>query len=75
MELDYFAPEPTGERFHETINRRRAETWLAKSALGFFVLDREAGSFFPTATETQRRQKDPPKSRKITDEDWRNREK
>src|ERR687895_139719 len=46
MELDYFAPDLTGERFHETINELRRETWLAKSELGWFVLDREAGSFF-----------------------------
>jgi cytochrome P450 len=46
MELDYFAPDLTGERFHETINELRKETWLAKSELGYFVLDREAGSFF-----------------------------
>ena len=46
MELDYFAPDLTGERFHETINELRRETWLAKSELGYFVLDREAGSFF-----------------------------
>ncbi|HVG76401.1 MAG TPA: hypothetical protein VM824_13555, partial [Thermoleophilaceae bacterium] len=46
MELDYFAPDLTGERFHETINALRRETWLAKSDLGWFVLDREAGSFF-----------------------------
>ena len=46
MELDYFAPDLTGARFHETINALRRETWLAKSDLGWFVLDREAGSFF-----------------------------
>src|SRR5919197_2598400 len=46
MELDYIAPELTGERFHETINQLRKETWLARSELGWFVLDREAGSFF-----------------------------
>jgi cytochrome P450 len=46
MELDYFASDLKGERFHETINALRAETWLAKSELGYFVLDREAGSFF-----------------------------
>src|SRR5215211_4981078 len=46
MELDYFAPDLKAERFHETINELRRETWLAKSELGYFVLDREAGSFF-----------------------------
>jgi cytochrome P450 len=46
MELDYFAPNLKGDRFHEEMERLRAETWLAKSDLGYFVLDREAGSFF-----------------------------
>ena len=46
MELDYFASDLTGERFHETLNDLRQETWLATSELGYFVLDREAGSFF-----------------------------
>jgi cytochrome P450 len=46
MELDYFAPDLKGDRFHEEMERLRAETWLAKSELGYFVLDREAGSFF-----------------------------
>ncbi|HET8820597.1 MAG TPA: cytochrome P450 [Thermoleophilaceae bacterium] len=46
MELDYFAPDLKGDRFHEEMERLRAETWLAKSDLGYFVLDREAGSFF-----------------------------
>jgi cytochrome P450 len=46
MELDYLAPDLTGERFHETINALRAETWLATSPLGYFVLDREAAAFF-----------------------------
>ncbi len=46
MELDYFAPDLKGDRFHEEMERLRAETWLAKSDLGWFVLDREAGSFF-----------------------------
>ena len=38
MELDYFAPDLTGARFHETINALHRETWLAKSELGWFVL-------------------------------------
>ena len=46
MELDYFAPDLKGERFHETLNALRAETWLARSDLGYFVLDREAAAFF-----------------------------
>ncbi len=46
MELDYFAPDLKGERLHQTLNELRRQTWLAKSELGYFVLDREAGSFF-----------------------------
>jgi cytochrome P450 len=46
MELDYFAPDLKGQRFHEMLNELRRETWLARSDLGYFVLDREAGSFF-----------------------------
>ena len=46
MELDYFAPDLKGERFHETLNELRAKTWLARSDLGWFVLDREAAAFF-----------------------------
>jgi len=45
-ELAYLDPELTGERFHETINAMRAESWLATSPLGYFVLDREAAAFF-----------------------------
>jgi cytochrome P450 len=46
VELDYLAPDLTGQRFHETINALRAETWLASSPLGYFVLDRDAATFF-----------------------------
>jgi cytochrome P450 len=46
VELDYLAPDLTGQRFHETINALRAETWLANSPLGYFVLDRDAATFF-----------------------------
>jgi len=45
-ELAYLDPELTGERFHETINAMRAESWLATSPLGYVVLDREAAAFF-----------------------------
>ena len=51
MELDYFAPDLTGERFHETINELRRAAWLATSALGYFVLDREAGRVLPADEE------------------------
>jgi cytochrome P450 len=46
VELDYLAPDLTGQRFHETINALREETWLASSPLGYFVLDRDAATFF-----------------------------
>ena len=45
-ELDYFAPDLKGERFHEVIGELRAQSWLACSPLGYFVLDREAAAFF-----------------------------
>jgi cytochrome P450 len=45
-ELDYFAGELRGERFHEVMGELRARSWLAKSDLGYFVLDREAAAFF-----------------------------
>jgi cytochrome P450 len=45
-ELDYFSPELKGERFHEVIRELRARGWLASSEFGYFVLDREAASFF-----------------------------
>src|SRR5918999_4596121 len=45
-ELDFFAPDLSGERFHETMGRLSAAGWLATSAIGYFVLDREAAAFF-----------------------------
>jgi cytochrome P450 len=45
-ELDYFAEELRGERFHEVLGELRARSWLATSDLGYFVLDREAAAFF-----------------------------
>src|SRR5215203_4438686 len=45
-ELDYFAPELKGERFHEAMGDLRARDWLATSSIGYFVLDREAAAFF-----------------------------
>ena len=47
MELDYFAPDLKGERFHETMDKLRRGQWLAKSDLGWFVLDREAECVLP----------------------------
>ena len=46
IELDYFAPDLKGTRFHETMDALRAETWIAESPLGYFVLDRDAATFF-----------------------------
>ena len=45
-ELDYFAEDLRGERFHEVMGELRARSWLASSDLGYFVLDREAAAFF-----------------------------
>ena len=45
-ELDYLAEDLKGERFHEVMNELRARSWLAAAPIGFFVLDREAASFF-----------------------------
>jgi cytochrome P450 len=45
-ELDYFAEDLRGERFHEVMGELRARSWLAASELGYFVLDREAAAFF-----------------------------
>jgi cytochrome P450 len=46
LELDYFAPDLKGERFHEAMGELRARDWLATSPIGYFVLDREAAAFF-----------------------------
>jgi cytochrome P450 len=45
-ELDFFSPDLRGERFHEEMGRLSAAGWLATSAVGYFVLDREAAAFF-----------------------------
>jgi cytochrome P450 len=45
-ELDFFSPELRGERFHETMAELSEAGWLAGSAIGYFVLDREAAAFF-----------------------------
>ena len=45
--FDYADPELRGERFHEEMERLRSAGWLARAEpVGFFVLDREAASFF-----------------------------
>ena len=45
-DFDYLAPELRGPAFHEAMAALRAQGWLARSPLGYFVLDREAGEFF-----------------------------
>jgi cytochrome P450 len=45
-ELDYFAADLKGERFHEVMAELSARDWLATSPIGYFVLDREAAAFF-----------------------------
>src|SRR5918999_2998257 len=45
-ELDYFAPDLKGERFHEAMGGLSERGWLATSSIGYFVLDRDAAAFF-----------------------------
>jgi cytochrome P450 len=45
-ELDLLADDLKGERFHHAMNELRARGWLARSPLGYYVLDREAAAFF-----------------------------
>jgi cytochrome P450 len=45
-ELDYLAPELTGDRFHEVMGELAERSWLATSPVGYFVLDRDAAAFF-----------------------------
>jgi cytochrome P450 len=45
-ELDYLDPSLRGERFHSVMHELAERSWLASSPIGFFVLDREAASFF-----------------------------
>jgi cytochrome P450 len=44
--FDYTDPELRGDKFHETMTKLREESWIARSDLGFLVLDREAANFF-----------------------------
>src|SRR5918992_204330 len=52
--FDYTDESPAGPRFHEVIDELRERTWLARAEpVGWFVLDREAATFFlrtPMAT-------------------------
>jgi cytochrome P450 len=45
-ELDFFDPGLRGPGFHVAMAELRERGWLAGSPIGYFVLDREAGSFF-----------------------------
>ena len=45
-EFDYLDTELRGERFHRTMIDLAGRSWLAKSELGYFVLDRESAAFF-----------------------------
>jgi cytochrome P450 len=44
--LDYTDSELRGDRFHAVMHELRERTWLATSPLAYFVLDREAATFF-----------------------------
>jgi cytochrome P450 len=45
-ELDFLDPGLSGDRYHEIVGGLAAETWLARSEIAYFVLDREAGEQF-----------------------------
>ena len=47
-QFDYYADVDglRGERFHEVMEGLREQHWLATSEIAYFVLDREAASFF-----------------------------
>src|SRR6476469_9377666 len=44
--LDYTDPELRGDRFHERMRELREQSWIARTDLGFVLLDREAVNFF-----------------------------
>jgi cytochrome P450 len=44
--LDYTDADLRGDRFHAVMDELRERTWLATSPLAYFVLDREAATFF-----------------------------
>ncbi len=45
-EFEFMDTTLRGERFHATMADLAARSWLAKAELGYFVLDREAATFF-----------------------------
>jgi cytochrome P450 len=55
LELPSFAytdPKVRGPRFHTTMRELREQHWLASADLAYFVLDREAVSFFLRSKQT-----------------------
>jgi cytochrome P450 len=44
--FDYTDPDLRGERFGAAMRELRAQGWLASSPIAYFVLDREAATFF-----------------------------
>jgi cytochrome P450 len=45
-ELDLLADDLKGDRFHEVMTGLRAHGWLARSPIGYYVLDRDSTAFF-----------------------------
>jgi cytochrome P450 len=45
-ELDFFDVGLKGERFHRSMDELSRAGWLARSPVGYFVLDRESAAFF-----------------------------
>ena len=45
-QFDYTDPELRGDRFHARMRELRDESWIARTDLGFVLLDREAVNFF-----------------------------
>jgi cytochrome P450 len=44
--LDYTDPDLRGDQFHETMRALREQSWIARTDLGFVLLDREAANVF-----------------------------
>jgi cytochrome P450 len=44
--FDYTEPGLSGERFHERMRELREQSWIARTDLGFVLLDRDAVNFF-----------------------------
>jgi cytochrome P450 len=46
-EFDYYGDEALrGDRFHDVMTSLREQSWLAQSEIAYFVLEREAASYF-----------------------------